>query len=160
MRERRWHGGRTVPVPFRLGESTRAGFLARALVTSHRAREERKGKRRRARCRSPCPLTSLGAICTIGAIVVAVAIAVVCAATAAAADATVFAVYSAHQPHANIYERIQREASERTSCGAVRERRERRRTEERGGARLVDVQRVTRRDRLGRYVLLEHSVRS
>lgn len=44
-----------------------------------------------------------------GAIVVAVAVAVVAVAVAAAADATVSAVYSARQPHANIYERIQGE---------------------------------------------------
>lgn len=42
MRERRRHGGRTVPVPFRLGESTRAGFLARALTTRLLVRERRE----------------------------------------------------------------------------------------------------------------------
>lgn len=62
--------------------------------------EEAKEKGAYARCRSPCPLTSPGAV----AAVVAVAVA-----AAAAADATVSAVYTARQPHANIYERIQGE---------------------------------------------------
>lgn len=60
-----------------------------------------------ARCRSPCPLTSHGA--TAVAAVAVAAVAVVVAVARAAADATVSAVYSARQPHANIYERIQGE---------------------------------------------------
>lgn len=85
MRERRWHGGRTVPVPFRLGESTRAGFLARALVT-HRARREKEKERE-----MPFAVSIDIGRCDIGVAVAAVAVAVACV----AADATVSAVYTA-----------------------------------------------------------------
>lgn len=83
MRERRWHGGRTVPVPFRLGESTRAGFLARALVT-HRARREKERE-------MPFAVSIDIGRCDIGVAVAAVAVAVACV----AADATVSTVYTA-----------------------------------------------------------------
>lgn len=50
-------------------------------------------------------MTLLGTIVVVAVAVVTVTV----ARAAAAADATVSAVYSARQPHASIYERIQKE---------------------------------------------------
>lgn len=68
---------------------------------------KREREREGARCLLcvPCLLTSFGAI----AVAVAIAVVAVTVARATAADVAVSAVYSARQPHANIYERIQKE---------------------------------------------------